>query len=83
MSTHNTGFHKDLTQIIFQLSSNMHLMSSPVYTQFPFAPVSITCRCLLGQLTCTFSQFYHQVLEELFLGLWWGTSLESVKIRRT
>ena len=28
MSTHNTGFNEDLTKIIFQLSSNMHLISS-------------------------------------------------------
>ena len=28
MSTHNIGFYEDLTQIIFELSSNMHLISS-------------------------------------------------------
>ena len=28
MSTHNTGFYEDLTKIIFQLSSNNHLISS-------------------------------------------------------
>ena len=28
MSTHNTGFCEDLTKIIFQLSSNTHLVSS-------------------------------------------------------
>ena len=28
MSTHYIGFYEDLTQIIFQLSSNMHLISS-------------------------------------------------------
>ena len=28
MSTHNIGFYEDLTKIIFQLSSNMHLISS-------------------------------------------------------
>ena len=28
MSTHNIGFYEDLTKIIFELSSNMHLMSS-------------------------------------------------------
>ena len=27
MSTHNIGFYEDLTKIIFQLSSNMHLIS--------------------------------------------------------
>ena len=27
MSTHNIGFYEDLTKIIFQLSSNKHLIS--------------------------------------------------------
>ena len=28
MGTHNIGFNEDLTKIIFELSSNMHLISS-------------------------------------------------------
>ena len=28
MSTHNIGFYEDLTKIIIELSSNMHLISS-------------------------------------------------------
>ena len=28
MSTHNIGFYGDLTKIIFELSSNTHLISS-------------------------------------------------------
>ena len=28
MSTHNIGFYEDLTKIIFQISSNTHLISS-------------------------------------------------------
>ena len=28
MSTHNIGFYEDLTKIIFELSSNTHLLSS-------------------------------------------------------
>ena len=28
MSTHNIGFYEDLTEIIFKLSSNMHLIFS-------------------------------------------------------
>ena len=28
MSTHNIGFYEDLTKIIFELSSNLHLISS-------------------------------------------------------
>ena len=31
MSTHNICFYKDLAKIIFQLSSNMHIISSSVY----------------------------------------------------
>ena len=30
MSTHNIGFYEDLTKIIFELSSNTHLISSVV-----------------------------------------------------
>ena len=28
MSTHNIGFYEDLTKIIYELSSNTHLISS-------------------------------------------------------
>ena len=31
MSTHNIGFHEDLTKIIFELSSNTHLNSSAAF----------------------------------------------------
>ena len=31
MSTHKIGFYEDLTKIIFQLSSNTHLISSSDY----------------------------------------------------
>ena len=34
MSTHNIGFYEDLTKIIFELSSNMHHISSAVSTRF-------------------------------------------------
>ena len=34
MSTHNIGFYEDLTKIIFELSSNMHLISSAVSSVF-------------------------------------------------
>ena len=30
MSTHNKGFYEDLTKIIFEISSNTHLISSAV-----------------------------------------------------
>ena len=32
MGTHNVGFYEDLTKIIFELSSNTHLISSAVQT---------------------------------------------------
>ena len=32
MSTHNIGFYKHLTKIIFELSSNTHLISSAGFT---------------------------------------------------
>ena len=34
MSTHNIGFYEDLTKIIFQLSSNTHLISSSAYVPY-------------------------------------------------
>ena len=34
MSTHNIGFYEDLTKIIFQLSSNTHLISSSAVFNF-------------------------------------------------
>ena len=33
MSTHNIGFYEDLTKIIFELSSNTHLISSAVNSE--------------------------------------------------
>ena len=36
MSTHNIGFYEDLTKIIFELSSNMHLISSAELCFFSF-----------------------------------------------
>ena len=33
MSTHNIGFYEEMTIIIFQLSSNTHLISSSVLGQ--------------------------------------------------
>ena len=30
MSTHNIGFNEDVTKIIFEISSNTHLISSTV-----------------------------------------------------
>ena len=33
MSTHNIGFYEDLTKIVFQLSSNTHLISSSEFLE--------------------------------------------------
>ena len=42
MSTHNIGFYEDLTKIIFELSSNTHLISSAAtYMQFAVSWVSL------------------------------------------
>ena len=43
MSTHNIGFYEDLTKIIFELSSNTHLISSAVNNLvIYFEPLSLT-----------------------------------------
>ena len=43
MSTHNIGFYEDLTKIIFQLSPNMHPISSLVgYSQLLETTLNIT-----------------------------------------
>ena len=34
MSNHNIGFYEDLTKITFELSSNMHLISSADFSKF-------------------------------------------------
>ena len=46
MSTHNIGFTEDLTIIIFQLSSNTHLISSSVSCR-PNEPCHVET-CLWG-----------------------------------
>ena len=37
MSPHNIGFYEDLTKIIFELSSNMHLISSAAWATCKFS----------------------------------------------
>ena len=49
MSTHNIGFYEDWTKIIFQLSSNTHLISSSDTDLFRF------CEDFIGYL---FEEFY-------------------------
>ena len=41
MSTHNIGFHEDLTKIIFELSSNAHLIASAEYYTFLPCPLNM------------------------------------------
>ena len=43
MSTHNIGFYEDLTKIIFELSSNMHLISSADCDKFHNSEEHIKC----------------------------------------
>ena len=47
MSTHNIGFNEDLTKIIFELSSNTHLISSAVKLRYYSSSVnSIFQKCM-------------------------------------
>ena len=39
MSTHNIGFDEDLTKVIFELSSNTHLISSAEYTELRLSDI--------------------------------------------
>ena len=49
MSTHNIGFYEDLTKIIFQLSSNMHLISSSA-SSYSHSPLTFIRCTILDQL---------------------------------
>ena len=42
MSIHNIGFYEDLTSIIFELSSNTHLISSAVIIMKHVSVILIT-----------------------------------------
>ena len=55
MSTHNMGFYEDLTKIIFELSSNTHLISSAV----PTRPQLKTC--FMEDLQTNILKYYHQI----------------------
>ena len=46
MSTHNIGFYEDLTKIIFELSSNTHLISSLGYFKTDFEYVQLSGRIM-------------------------------------
>ena len=68
ISTHNIDFCEDLTDIIIQLSSNMHLISSSDNSDFIFLLLhkkaccgcSNHTACLYGELT-KLSTSYHQI----------------------
>ena len=49
MSTHNIGFYEDLTKIIFELSSNTHLISSTDINKIKF---DIQLNKLCHEKTC-------------------------------
>ena len=50
MSTHNIGFYEDLTKIIFELSSNTHLISSAVLS---WKIIALFYRFKKGKLSVT------------------------------
>ena len=49
MSTHNIGFYEDLTKIIFELSSNTHLISSAEIEGSLLKPVQFFFFFTLGE----------------------------------
>ena len=48
MSTHNIGFYEDLTKIIFELSSNTHLISSAEYEVHGSIDITKCTACRAG-----------------------------------
>ena len=57
MSTHNIGFYEDLTKIIFELSSNTHLISSAEGTQFKCSKCSFPIQLTQSHYLSTVSPF--------------------------
>ena len=51
MSTHNIGFYEDLTKIIFELSSNMHLYTSAA-TLRSINPLSVPLIWTAEEIRC-------------------------------
>ena len=62
MSTHNIGFYEDLTKIIYELSSNTHLISSAVSRHNNFFFV---CRNIKNKFLDTFIIFSSKSLESI------------------
>ena len=50
MSTHNISFYEEMAKIIYQLSSNMHLISSSVSSQVSVLNWGCNVACFSGQL---------------------------------
>ena len=50
MSTHNIGFYEEMVNIIFQLSSNAHLISSSVSSQVSVLNLGCNVVGFSGQL---------------------------------
>ena len=62
MSTHNIGFYEDLTKIIFELSSNTHLISSAVSSVCLFLDAMWFCIEVLCALYCLYGIKHVDVL---------------------
>ena len=71
MSTHNIGFYEDLTKIIFELSSNMHLISSADSlrddgktdgTMISFHRIFLNFQTLLNVAVVTVKLIYHKIM---------------------
>ena len=56
MSTHYIGFYEDMTKNIFQLSSNMHLLSL-------LLDVS-TCKCFVKPFCCHYNRVIFEKLKQ-------------------
>ena len=65
MSTHNIGFYKDLIKIIFELSSNTHLISSAGTHTF---------NMFNGETRIVFFKFCRRNFVAFFFGALWVNS---------
>ena len=56
MSTHNIGFYEEMTNIIFKLSSNMHLIASSVKHIFTLSLYQHKSSVIDSMLSLMFNQ---------------------------
>ena len=71
MSTHNISFYEDLTKIIFEISSNMHLIfcyMGRLICSF------VVCSCLKQVFPCCCS--FEKIFEMCFTKITFGRSLQ-------